>query len=287
MSLDPPRQPDPFGERRRPSPWRAVLPGLLVALACALVAVWVVDGAGGLVGTGRLDGVRAAGRSHPPLPADVSPRPLGRPQPAPAGNGGYAVLQSQPGSGEPVGWDPCRPLRYVVNRAHVPATGDHLLAGAVAELQAVTGILFVDEGTVDEAPADDRAPVQREVYGDRWAPVLIAWSDPVSSPGLAGPIAGYAGPQVVEGAEPDTLRYVTGQVVLDGPQLEELANGPAGLARARGVLLHELGHLIGLDHVDDPDQLMYPSTTLLGVEFAAGDLRGLAAVSGQPCRTDW
>jgi hypothetical protein len=104
---------------------------------------------------------------------------------------------------------------------------------------------------------------------------------------LAGAVGGFAGPVAVDGANAGSLRYVTGQVVLDAQQLGELAAGPAGIARARGVLLHELGHLMGLGHVDDPDQLMYPSTTMLGVEFADGDRRGLAAVSGRPCWTDW
>ena len=223
---------------------------------------------------------------HPPLPADAAPVALATPEPAPAGEGGFAVLRHQP-SGEPVGWDPCRPLRYVVNTTGAPAGADYLLTGAFAEIQRITGQVVVAEGATSETPSDGRELVQPDRYGERWAPVLVAWSTPAESPMLAGPVAGYAGAAAVDGAEPGTLRYVSGQVVLDAPQLAELSAGPAGLARARGVLLHELGHLMGLDHVDDPDQLMYPSTTMLGVEFADGDRRGLAAVSARPCRTDW
>lgn len=46
--------------------------------------------------------------------------------------------------------------------------------------------------------------------------------------------------------------------------------------------MHELAHVVGLDHVDDPTQLMNPEGT--GVtEFAAGDLAGLAVLGGGQC----
>lgn len=263
------------------------MPAALGAVV-ALVAVAVL--AGGVLPGGVLPGgvLAGAGRGDvPSLPSDLSAVPLGTPVPPPVGDGGYAVLATQPGTGEAVGWDPCRPLTYVVNPASAPAGGAYLLGEAIAVIQAATGLLVVDAGTTDEPPDEVRPPLLRERYGDRWAPVLVAWSDPVTSPRLAGDVAGYAGPSTMQGTDPGTLRYVSGQVVLDGPQLAEMAAGPAGLARARAVLVHELGHLVGLDHVDDPGQLMYPATTPLVVDLADGDRRGLAAVSGRPCRTDF
>ena len=52
--------------------------------------------------------------------------------------------------------------------------------------------------------------------------------------------------------------YVTGQVVLDGPQIDDLLDRPGGLAQARAIVMHELAHLVGLDHVNDPSQLDEP-----------------------------
>ncbi len=72
-------------------------------------------------------------------------------------------------------------------------------------------------------------------------------------------------------------------MVLDAPQLADLATREAGLARARAVLRHELGHLAGLGHVDDPRQLMYASATPLVVAPGDGDRRGLAALGARPC----
>ena len=54
--------------------------------------------------------------------------------------------------------------------------------------------------------------------------------------------------------------------------------GP-GRGPSRGqTLIHELGHAVGLDHVRDPRQVMYPSPTRFSAQYAKGDLRGLAKV---------
>ena len=51
---------------------------------------------------------------------------------------------------------------------------------------------------------------------------------------------------------------------------------------ARAIILHELGHLIGLDHVDDNDQLMYPRAGDV-LDFADGDLTGLSVLGAGAC----
>lgn len=229
-----------------------------------------------------LSGPIAAGR--PTVAAGAAAAPLASPAPPPAGEGGYAVLATDDDG--VVRWDPCRPVRYVVHAPVAAVGAEFLLADALAEMQRVTGLVFVADGTTDEVPSEARAPFQPDRYGDRWAPVLVSWTDPARDPRLAGDVAGYAGPQSVAGGQPGSQRYVTGQLVLDAPQLDAMVAGPAGLARARAVVLHELAHLVGLDHVDDPGQLMHPSTTPLVVTFSDGDLRGLAAVSGGPCQRD-
>ena len=47
------------------------------------------------------------------------------------------------------------------------------------------------------------------------------------------------------------------------------------------MILHELGHVMGLEHVDDPRQLMYPE---IGTPdgLAAGDLNGLYELGRPP-----
>ena len=140
----------------------------------------------------------------------------------------------------------------------------------------------VADGSTEEAPTQHREPYQPDVYGDRWAPVLIAWSTPTESAELAGDVAGSAGSSSV--VSDGTAFYVTGQVVLDGPSIAELlGDGPDGVSVAQGVVTHEMGHLVGLGHVDDPGELMNPTAALTQTYLASGDLAGLARVGTGPC----
>ena len=77
--------------------------------------------------------------------------------------------------------------------------------------------------------------------------------------------------------------YVSGSVTLDGPDLTRLAEGPDGRAIVRSIIQHEIAHLVGLDHVEDRGQLMYPVTQSGVTGFAAGDLEGLAALGRGNC----
>ena len=51
----------------------------------------------------------------------------------------------------------------------------------------------------------------------------------------------------------------------------------------RSIVLHELGHLMGLGHVDDEQQLMFPEARREVPDFAAGDLTGLAVLGAGAC----
>jgi predicted Zn-dependent protease len=75
---------------------------------------------------------------------------------------------------------------------------------------------------------------------------------------------------------------MSGVVTLDGPHLDEITLGQLdGMARAKAVILHELGHLVGLDHVDDPSQLMYHQSSVTTLQ--GGDRAGLAELGRGAC----
>lgn len=69
-----------------------------------------------------------------------------------------------------------------------------------------------------------------------------------------------------------------GCLLFDGPSFAKLE--PKGTVSAkdigRAIVLHELGHLVGLGHVEDPTQVMYPSSSYEVTSLATGDLNGLA-----------
>lgn len=202
-------------------------------------------------------------------------RRLRAPTPPP-GTGGYSFLVPS-ATGGPVAFDPCRPVRWVVRTDGEPAGGRAVVEAAVAEVARATGLQFVFAGTTDEAPAPDRPRRQPERYGDRWAPVLVAWTTAWESPELAGETVG-SGVTSWAGGRPAHL--VTGQLLLDVDDLTDDAGRPTPLAAP--TALHELAHVVGLGHVDDADQLLNPVMTGR-TAFGDGDLRGLSVLGSGPC----
>jgi hypothetical protein len=234
-----------------------------------------------IISDGSSSAVAGTSTGRPAASVEEQAHPLGSPADAPIGTGGYQFLATQPTSSHPVAYDPCRPIHLVINGRTAPAGGDLALQGAVAQVAAATGLEFIIDGSTTEAPSADRSPYQPSRYGDRWVPVLVAWSDPAESTDLTGDVTGEAGSQSVR--LPKGSVYVTGMVRLDGPELAEVARSPGGAAMVRTTIEHELGHLVGLDHVQDDSQLMYPTTDGHVVDYADGDRRGLHQLGQGSC----
>ena len=193
----------------------------------------------------------------------------------PAGGGQFRFELTQPGSDRPVSYDPCREIRYVVNPAGAPPGHEALVQQAVAQVSRATGFRFTYAGVTGERDFEDRAG------GLRTAPVLIGWATPEEVPALTGDVAGLGGSSAVE-SSPGHFTYVTGKVVLDRDYFAEAAGRPQGFELERAIVMHELAHVVGLDHVEDPDELMYAE----GVDrasFGPGDLEGLALLGAVDC----
>ncbi len=277
-------------ERRPRTPsWtrsRAVVSiAVLAALVVGFVAVQRATGGTDDVPTTAPSANRSASASvglRPPPGAESASQPLGRPVTPAPGTGGYEVLAHQPRNQQtPIAFDPCRPIHYVVNPDGAPADGPQLLDSAIAGLSGATGLKFVNDGTTSETPDKQRdAYLPKRYSPNRWAPVLIAWSDEQQFPGLAGYLAGIAGPSTVYASSGKAV-YVSGIVVLDRSQLS--AEAEPDRAAARAVILHELGHLVGLDHTTDRNQLMFSESQFNVRDYADGDRRGLALMGTQAC----
>ncbi|MDM7853517.1 peptidase [Cellulomonas alba] len=206
--------------------------------------------------------------------------PLGHPPALSETSSSYKFLHTQPDGITPVAWDPCRPIHYVTT-GDAPAGGDELIDEAVAAVSAATGLVFVDDGRTDEALDVRRVRPFSEPdrYGDRFVPVLIAWTSEKQDFRLQGAVAGLTMPIAVT-ADGRLMVDVVGTVELDAVQV---MNAQRLDGQGVTVVMHELAHLVGLDHVADPSQVMNPSGTRGVNAFGAGDLAGLALLGEGAC----
>jgi len=196
---------------------------------------------------------------------------------------GFRYFFLQP-DGTPIRYG-CDPIHYVTNVTAAPAgQGVENVHTAVAQLEAAMGVDWVYDGPSDEIPQLTRESYQPAVYGDRWAPVLIAWAHPDDTdyPIGDGDFIGYGGSTFwhwIDGAV-----YVSGALVIDS------AYAAAGNSVDwDGLLLHELGHVAGLDHVGDPAEIMFAQSDTTSslrppAAYQPGDRFGLSvAGTGSPC----
>ncbi len=187
----------------------------------------------------------------------------------------YAFLQVDPVTGDPIAWDRCRTIEYVVNPAGAPSGWPTLLDDAVARMERASGLTLDSLGETTDRDFEDRDPT-----GYSPDPVLVGWADAEEVPDLAGDVAGIAG--AMSTGDNRGLRLRSGAMVLDSGLFADLEDdGRRDVAVA--IVLHELGHVVGLDHVDDPGELMNAEGVAPRPRFGPGDLEGLAALADVPC----
>lgn len=241
-------------------------PVVLVIALAAIVGLALTALLVGLVGSDGPDGGPVA-----EAPATVA----GHDGPAPVDEDGFR-LWAMRDDGTPVRWNACEPIGWVFNPVGAPPTAQVDIEEALGRVQLATGLRFEFLGTTTEEPSRERRLLQEEAYGDRWAPVLFAWVETgTTTLPLEQNERGAAVPVAASG--PDGTVFVSGQIVLNG-SVTLNAGFDDRHASWGATLLHELGHLVGLDHVDDRSQLMYPTAVFGAARFSEGDLRGLEAV---------
>jgi hypothetical protein len=179
-------------------------------------------------------------------------------------------------TGEPVRWNPCAPIHYVVNdqlAGYTTAIAD--VQQAAQRVEKVTGIDLVYDGETSETATPGRDIYQPDRYGDEWAPVLVAWTDPDDSPipfdrgdeialGVASPLYPSYGRRDV---------YVSAWVAInaDFPAPDGFDSpSSAGL-----TIQHELGHVVGMGHTRIYGEIMQ-SEGGGALDWGEGDLEGLA-----------
>lgn len=179
--------------------------------------------------------------------------------------------------GEPLRWDACSPITFLLNPDRAPAGAEDDVRAALALIADASGLELTLLGTTSETPSRRRPLVETAGGSLRWRPVLIAWSTPgsVDLP-LATLDRGVALPVAVRDGEREAL--VTGQLVMNADRAD-LVPGFGDRSDAIGAtLVHELLHILGLDHVDDPAQLMSAEPGAGPVVLGDGDRAGLRAI---------
>jgi hypothetical protein len=156
----------------------------------------------------------------------------------------------------------------------------------VSRASEATGIPFSYDGPTDRTT---RALIGDDFRGDpveAYAPVLISVVSTSAFHHLRPPRRAVAFAHSELGEGPQAGQWVAGFIVINGG----LRYPHRGRWSFQLVVLHELGHLLGLAHVKAPDELMFsyevaPHTIPRPIDgWGPGDLEGLAELgSGQGC----
>jgi hypothetical protein len=224
---------------------------------------------------------------HCPTPAPTSPAPAPSspaPTPTPTGPGrgnASSYSLSHNSNGTVTRWNPCDGAIHVRANLDLAPSGavDDVLE-ALRQLGTATGLTFTYDGTTSYVPTSSNT-------ANRPAPLVIAWADRGTGSGQtdlvqSGAIAegGWNSSAVsTDGGRTWNWKISSGFVVVDPSASSALTSGFGTGATRGALLLHELGHAVGLQHVSDQGQLMYPTLTSTTVgSYGAGDLAGLAKV---------
>ncbi|MCW2544304.1 MAG: Peptidase metallopeptidase [Frankiales bacterium] len=275
----------PPKKKQRSREWISII--LVIAVVGSLVGYTVTR-------SSSKQTVKPIATPTPAISTTSSPTPgreeIGRPLGQPTAVGGatstsYRFGAFQADGVTPATWSPCRPIHYVVRLANQPIEGPRILAESFARLALATGFVFVNDGFTQEGPTQDRAPFQKDRYGDKWAPVLIVWATEDEVPDFGTDIVGEASPLRLTSPS-GIVTYVSGTVAFDAAAISRMAQ-QEGYLSARSIALHELAHLVGLAHVNDVSQVMAPKHQQYAPsDYQPGDVAGLARLGSGPCRPD-
>jgi hypothetical protein len=185
----------------------------------------------------------------------------------------YAFLGGDP----PVTYSSCRLIQVAVYPAGGPPDAEKLVREAVTQMRAATGLDIVVIGAFGGHAPNwnfEAAPV----YPDD--PISVSWQDGDAIAELTDDTAGLGGSRVMTNPN-GSKRRVAGTIALSRHYYAQLT-GRGDHDEALAVLLHEFGHVFGLDHVDSPRELMYDENNDLD-SFGPGDLEGLRRLGQGPC----
>ena len=210
----------------------------------------------------------------------------------------FALIPLQPdaftGTSVVVRWAPCikrngatktHVIHYRVNPAG-HASRVKLAKRAVGKLAAASGLTFAYDGKTSYLPHNalhNGTLTFQALDEERKAnvPFVIAWAKAGTGPGASNLLdSGEAGKGTVSWRSGTTseLRINDGAVVIRRNAGKQLKSGFGSGGTVGSLLLHELGHAVGLQHAS-PGEIMAPIIdSRTPGNYAAGDRTGLAKV---------
>jgi hypothetical protein len=198
------------------------------------------------------------------------------PGPANPGNPTSFRFTSKDAAGRPARWDPCTPVRWALNPDQAPPGALELAKDAFGRLAAVGGLKFTYAGTTAYKPLKNP-----ETAYPAGVDAVVAFASSAEYPDLSGGTFGIGG--FTSTFTPEGPRIVHGGVVLSSKLFPSVPDGFGRGQRRGGAILHEMGHMVGLDHVNDTTQIMNPALTASAPEqYVAGDSNGLRKVGSEP-----
>lgn len=174
--------------------------------------------------------------------------------------------------GKAVRWNPCAAIHWKFKSTSAPSGGFTVVKNAIARVSLVTGIRFVYDGSTTSTPTSSWLP--KSTTGIR--PVLIGWTDASHSDLLRNQPASVLGVTrtayfgtTIDGVSRAATKAAV--IALDRTNKLPLTGGVSW----KTTMEHELGHAMGLDHVGNTRELMYPvlQRSLWGLQY--GDVQGL------------
>jgi hypothetical protein len=171
-------------------------------------------------------------------------------------DGPYAFLEATYVDGQrvPVRWNPCQPIEYQLHLDDPPLGTAITIADAIRQASDATGIAFRSHGMTSR---DTHALISNGYFTNPlrsvYRPVLIDVVTHREFRTFHEPrrVVAFAHPQ--RGNGDLNHQYVAGFIVVDGGA----RFATTGRWSMELVVLHELGHLLGLGHVKAADELMY------------------------------